>query len=98
MRGGRTLAVEAYDRSNTTHMAMESLLTLDNQIDPTTGTVKAKAVFDNEDSALFPNQFVNVRLILQDRPNAIVVPAAAIQSGAQGNFVFAVKAGSHPRC
>ncbi len=74
----------------------ESCLTLDNEIDPTTGTVKAKAVFDNKDGALFPNQFVNIRLILQDRPNAIVVPAAALQTGAQGSFVFVVKPGQPP--
>jgi membrane fusion protein, multidrug efflux system len=96
MKAGGTLAVEAYDRSNTTHVASGKLLTLDNQIDPTTGTVKAKAVFDNKDQALFPNQFVNVRLILQDRPNAIVVPAAALQTGAQGSFVFVVKPGQPP--
>ena len=96
MKAGGTLAVEAYDRSNTTHIASGKLLTLDNEIDPTTGTVKAKAVFDNKDGALFPNQFVNVRLILQDRPNAIVVPAAALQTGAQGSFVFVVKPGQPP--
>jgi len=96
MKAGGTLGVEAYDRSDTTHLASGKLLTLDNEIDPTTGTVKAKAVFDNKDGALFPNQFVNVRLILQDRPNAIVVPAAALQTGAQGNFVFVVKPGQPP--
>ncbi len=90
VKAGKVLNVEAYDRSNTTHLASGKLLTLDNQIDTTTGTVKVKAVFDNKDGALFPNQFVNVRLILQDRQNAIVVPAAAIQTGSQGNFVFQV--------
>jgi membrane fusion protein, multidrug efflux system len=94
-RGG-TLAVEAYDRSNTTHLASGKLLTLDNQIDTTTGTVKAKAVFDNRDRALFPNQFVNVRLILQDRPNAIVIPAPALQTGSQGTYVYVVKPGQPP--
>ena len=96
MKSGGSLTVEAYDRSNSTHLATGKLLTLDNEIDPTTGTVKAKAVFDNKDQALFPNQFVNVRLILQDRPNAIVVPAAALQTGAQGSFVFVVKPGQPP--
>jgi multidrug efflux system membrane fusion protein len=96
MKSGGSLTVEAYDRSNTTHLASGKLLTLDNEIDPTTGTVKAKAVFDNKDGALFPNQFVNIRLILQDRPNAIVVPAAALQTGAQGSFVFVVKPGQPP--
>ncbi len=60
---------------------------MDNEIDTTTGTVKAKAVFDNKDGALFPNQFVNVRLVLQEKRNAIVVPAAALQTGTQGSFV-----------
>jgi multidrug efflux system membrane fusion protein len=96
MKAGKTLTVEAYDRSNATHLATGKLLTLDNQIDTTTGTVKAKAVFDNKDKALFPNQFVNVRLILQDRPNAIVVPSAALQTGSQGSFVFVVKPGMPP--
>jgi multidrug efflux system membrane fusion protein len=95
-RNGQKLAVEAYDRSGATHLASGSLLTVDNQIDPTTGTVKAKAIFNNEDGALFPNQFVNIRLILQERPNAIVVPAAALQTGSQGTFVFVVKEGDPP--
>jgi multidrug efflux system membrane fusion protein len=96
IKRGRALAVEAYDRSNTTHLASGRLLTLDNQIDTTTGMVKAKAVFDNQDDALFPNQFVNVRLILQDRPNAIVIPAAALQTGSQGTYVYVVKPGQPP--
>ncbi len=96
MKGGKKLNVEAYDRSGATHLASGSVLTVDNQIDTTTGTVKVKAIFDNKDGALFPNQFVNVRLILQQRPNAIVVPSAAIQSGSQGNFVFLVKPGDPP--
>ena len=95
-RAGRKLVVEAYDRSETTKLATGSLLTVDNQIDPTTGTVKAKAVFDNKDGALFPNQFVNIRLILQQRPGALVVPAAAIQTGTQGSFVYVVRAGQPP--
>ena len=85
--------MEAFDRAAQTHLASGSLLTVDNQIDTTTGTVKAKAVFDNQDGALFPNQFVNIRLILQEKPNAIVVPAAALQTGTQGNFVYLVKQG-----
>jgi multidrug efflux system membrane fusion protein len=95
-RGGHKLAVEAYDRSGTTHLASGSLLTVDNQIDTTTGTVKAKAVFDNKDNALFPNQFVNVRLVLQERQNARVIPSAALQTGAQGSFVYVVKPGDPP--
>ena len=95
-RGGQKLAVEAYDRAGATHLASGTLLTVDNQIDTTTGTVKAKAVFDNKDGVLFPNQFVNIRLILQQRPNAIVIPAAALQTGSQGTFVFVVKPGDPP--
>ena len=95
-RGGKKLGVEAYDRSETMHLASGSLLTVDNQIDSTTGMVKAKAVFDNKDGALFPNQFVNVRLVLQDRPGAIVIPAAALQTGTQGSFVYVVKPGQAP--
>jgi multidrug efflux system membrane fusion protein len=66
------------------------LLTADNQIDTTTGTDKLKAVFDNRDQSLFPNQFVNVHLVMENRPNALVVPSAAIQSGNQGSYVWAV--------
>ena len=91
IRAGHKLVVEAFDRSETTHLASGTLLTVDNQIDTTTGTVKAKAVFENKDGALFPNQFVNVRLILEERANSLVVPAAAIQNGANGSFVYAVK-------
>lgn len=96
VRKGQKLSVEAYDRSNSAHLASGTLLTLDNSIDPTTGTDKVKAVFANRDGALFPNQFVNVRLILQERQNAIVVPAAAIQTGSQGDFVYVVKPGNPP--
>jgi membrane fusion protein, multidrug efflux system len=95
-RGGARLAVEAFDRAAQTHLASGSLLTVDNQIDTTTGTVKAKAVFPNQDGALFPNQFVNIRLILQEKQNAIVIPAAALQTGTQGNFVYLLKEGQPP--
>src|SRR5580698_4640988 len=96
IRGGARLLVEAFDRAAQTHLASGSLLTVDNQIDTTTGTVKAKAVFDNSDGALFPNQFVNVRLILEDKRNAVVIPAAALQTGSQGNFVYLLKEGQPP--
>ena len=95
-RTGQRMAVEAYDRSETTHLADGSLLTIDNQIDTTTGTDKVKAVFDNKDGALFPNQFVNVRLILQERQNSIVVPVVAVQTGTEGSFVYVVKEGEPP--
>ena len=84
------LTVDAYDRGDVTHIATGRLLTADNQIDTTTGTAKLKAVFDNTDESLFPNQFVNIHLQMEDRPNAIVVPSAAIQSGVQGSFVWIV--------
>jgi len=96
VRGGSRLAVEAFDRAAQIHLASGSLLTVDNQIDTATGTVKAKAVFDNRDGALFPNQFVNVRLILQEKQNAVVIPAAALQTGTQGNFVYLLKEGQPP--
>lgn len=92
VKTGARLAVDAYDREQRQQLASGLLQTLDNQIDPTTGTVKLKAVFPNTDNQLFPNQFVNVRLLLETRRNAIVVPAAAIQRGSQGTFVYVVKA------
>jgi multidrug efflux system membrane fusion protein len=95
-RGGARLAVEAFDRAAQTHLASGSLLTIDNQIDTTTGTVKAKAVFDNRDGALFPNQFVNIRLVLQQKQNAVVIPASALQTGSKGNFVYLLKEGQPP--
>ena len=96
VRGGQKLTVDAYDRSDSTQLGEGTVLTADNQIDPTTGTDKIKAVFGNKDNALFPNQFVNVRLILQQRPDALVIPASAIQTGSQGTFVFVVKEGYPP--
>jgi membrane fusion protein, multidrug efflux system len=87
----RTLTVEAYSRDNQTKIATGKLLTIDNQIDQTTGTGKLKAVFDNKDDALWPNQFVNVRLLLEVQKNAIVIPAAAIQRGPQADYVYVVK-------
>lgn len=91
VRAGQKLVVEAYDRSQATKLATGTLLTVDNQIDTTTGTVKVKAVFDNKDGALFPNQFVNVRLILEQRQNSLVIPASGLQSGQGGSFVYLVK-------
>jgi multidrug efflux system membrane fusion protein len=92
MRGG-PLTVEAYSRDDATKVATGKLLTIDNQIDQTTGTGKLKALFDNSDNALWPNQFVNAHLLLETRKGAIVVPAAAIQRGPQGSaFTYVVKA------
>jgi multidrug efflux system membrane fusion protein len=86
----KRLPVDAYDRGDVQKLAEGLLLTADNQIDTTTGTDKLKAVFDNKDQSLFPNQFVNIHLVLEDRPNAIVVPSAAIQIGLQGSYVWTV--------
>jgi multidrug efflux system membrane fusion protein len=86
----KRLPVDAYDHDDVKKLASGELLTADNQIDTTTGTDKLKAVFDNTDSALFPNQFVNIHLVLENRPNALVVPSAAIQSGLQGSYVWTV--------
>ncbi len=86
------LPVEAYDRANRNHIATGALLTADNQIDQATGTTRLKAIFANEDGALFPNQFVNVRLLLDVRKDAVIVPVAAVQRGPQGTFVYVVKA------
>jgi len=91
LRAGEKLTVEAYDREQKVKLATGSLLTVDNQIDPTTGTVRLKAVFDNEDSALFANQFVNARLLLDMKKDATVVPTVAIQRGTQGAYVYVVK-------
>src|ERR1019366_8291447 len=86
----KRMPVDAYDRSDTQMLTSGSLLTADNQIDTTAGTAKLKAVFDNTDSSLFPNQFVNIHLVLENRPSALVVPSAAIQTGLNGTFVWAV--------
>ncbi len=86
-----TLEVDAYSRDDQNKLASGKLLTIDNQIDQTTGTARLKAVFDNKDNALWPNQFVNTRLLLNVRKNSTTIPAAAIQRGPQGTYVFAVK-------
>jgi membrane fusion protein, multidrug efflux system len=85
-----TLEVDAFSRDDQTKLATGKLLTIDNQIDPTTGTAKLKAVFDNQDNRLWPNQFVNADLLVETRKNSTVVPTAAIQHGPQGTFVYAV--------
>ena len=90
MRNG-TLEVDAYSRDDQTKLATGKLLTIDNQIDQSTGTGRLKAVFDNKDNILWPNQFVNVRLLLEVHKNSTVIPAVAVQHGPQGTFVFTVK-------
>ncbi|HEX9080513.1 MAG TPA: MdtA/MuxA family multidrug efflux RND transporter periplasmic adaptor subunit [Desulfuromonadaceae bacterium] len=92
LRKGARLKVDAFDREQKQRLASGMLLTLDNQIDPTTGTVKFRAVFPNANNELFPNQFVNASLLLETRHDAIIVPTAAIQRGPQGTFVYVVKA------
>lgn len=94
LRGLHQLVAEAYDRSDTDKITDGKLLTADNQIDTTTGTARLKSVFDNKDELLFPNQFVNIHLILEQRPNAIVIPAAGLQHGTQGDYVWAVQSDS----
>jgi multidrug efflux system membrane fusion protein len=85
---GAQLNVDAYDRDDTTKIASGKLLTIDNQIDPTTGTYKLKAVFNNEKSDLFPNQFVNVHLLVDTKRNVTIIPTPAIQRGPQGTYVY----------
>ncbi|HWA37528.1 MAG TPA: MdtA/MuxA family multidrug efflux RND transporter periplasmic adaptor subunit [Burkholderiales bacterium] len=85
------LPVEAWDRENRVRLATGQLVTVDNQIDPQTGTVKVKAQFANEDGRLFPNQFVNARMLVETRKDAVTVPGAALQRGAQGMFVYVVR-------
>jgi multidrug efflux system membrane fusion protein len=91
---GATLPVIAYDKGNTDKLAEGKLLTLDNQIDTTTGTVKLRALFDNQDGALFPNQFVNVQLVVDTLHDQVVMPTAAVHRGAPngipGTFVYLV--------
>ena len=87
---GAVLDVDAWDRSQTVKVATGKLATVDNVVDPTTGTVKLRAMFDNTDSKLFPSQFVNIRLLVDTLQNQTVVPVAAIQRGASGTFVFIV--------
>jgi multidrug efflux system membrane fusion protein len=84
------LPVDAYNRDNSKKLASGKLVTLDNQIDNTTGTSKLKAVFDNKDNALFPQQFVNMRLLVDTLTDQLVVPNVAVQNGQQGTFVYVV--------
>jgi len=90
MRGTR-LEVQAWNRDDTQQIADGRLETIDNQIDPNTGTFRLKGVFDNRDNALYPNQFVNARLQVYVRKNAITIPSVAVQRGSQGTYVYVVK-------
>jgi membrane fusion protein, multidrug efflux system len=90
LRAGAHLSVDAYNRDDSKKLASGTLMTLDNQIDSTTGTSKLKAVFDNKDNALFPQQFVNIHLLVDTLQNQLVVPNVAVQNGQQGTFVYTV--------
>jgi multidrug efflux system membrane fusion protein len=96
MHDGATLDVEAFDRTNSAKIADGKLMTLDNTIDVTTGTVKLRAQFDNKDNALFPNQFVNVSLRVNTLPNQVIIPSSAVRRGAPNGvastFVYVVNA------
>jgi multidrug efflux system membrane fusion protein len=94
LRNGEQLVVDAYDRDDTTKIESGKLLTIDNQIDTTTGTYKLKAVFNNDRNLLFPNQFVNVHLLADVKKNLVIVPASAIQRGPQGTYVYVVQSGN----
>jgi multidrug efflux system membrane fusion protein len=94
LRAGGQLTVDAYDRDDTTKIESGKLLTIDNQIDTATGTYKLKAIFNNEKSLLFANQFVNVHLLVDVKKDLIIVPTAAIQRGPQGTYVYIVQNGN----
>jgi multidrug efflux system membrane fusion protein len=98
LHDGATLAAEAYDRTNIAKLADGKVLTVDNQIDVTTGTVKLRAQFDNKDNTLFPNQFVNIQLLIDNLKNQVVMPNAAVHRGAPNGvtstFVYLVNADS----
>jgi multidrug efflux system membrane fusion protein len=86
-----TLRIDAYDRGLNKKLAQGHLLTIDNQIDQSTGTLRFKGEFANEDNSLFPNQFVNARLLLDMRHNAVIIPTAAIQRSPESSFVYVIK-------
>jgi membrane fusion protein, multidrug efflux system len=91
LRAGKTLTVDAFDRAQIKKLATGTLETLDNQIDPTTGTVKFRAIFTNDDEALFPNQFVNARLLVDTLEHATLLPNTVIQRNADSAFVYLIK-------
>jgi membrane fusion protein, multidrug efflux system len=92
LNAGAVLAVTVYDRSGNRKLAVGKLLTIDNLVDPTTGTLKLRAQFDNADGALFPNQFVNVELLVDILKDTTVAPTSAIQRGPPGAFVYVANA------
>ena len=90
LRRGATLAVTAFDRSHTVKLATGTVLSIDNQVDTSTGTLRVKASFANGDETLFPNQFVNVDLLLDTRHDVTLVPQAAVQRGSPGTYLYVV--------
>lgn len=92
LQAGEKLTVDAYDRAQLHKLASGTLLTIDNQIDATTGTVKLKAQFANEDFSLFANQFVNTRLLVETKRNVVIVPSAGIQHGSKGDYAYVINA------
>jgi multidrug efflux system membrane fusion protein len=90
-RGGEHLRIDAFERDNTTSLGSGELTTIDNEIDQTTGTVKLRGTFSNKDNALFPNQFVNARLLLEEKHDVVLVPNAAVQRNGPTTFVYLVK-------
>jgi len=90
LHAGKSLPVTAYDRTNTTRLATGTLQSIDSQIDATTGTLKMKAIFPNDEETLFPQQFVNVQLLLDTLHDALLLPQAAVQRGAPGTYVYVV--------
>ncbi len=93
LRAGASLAIDAYNRDRSAKLSSGRLLTADNTIDANTGTLRLKGEFENREETLYPNQFVNVRLLLEIRRGQVIVPSAAIQRGSQGTFVYVVKPG-----
>ncbi len=91
MRHGQKLSVQAFDRTQQTKIATGKLLTTDNQIDTTTGTVKMRAIFDNKDDALFPNQFVNIKLLVKTLEGVTLIPTSTIQHNGQTAFVYVIQ-------
>src|SRR5262249_54078328 len=91
MRAGQKLPVDAYDRELTKKIAQGTLTTVDNAIDQTTGTVRLRATFTNSDNALFPNQFVNARLLVEEKRAVVLLPSAAIQRTSTKTYVYLVK-------
>jgi multidrug efflux system membrane fusion protein len=91
LRSNAKLTVDVFDRSAQARIASGTLLTIDNQIDTTTGTLKGRAIFDNRTDALFPNQFVNTRLLVNTLQNVTLVPSSAIQQNGQASFVYVIQ-------